>query len=410
MPIVTAHMMADSFNHAQAIIDCAVTGAPGDIKIECNVEHLVHALHEIAAGATVVQNVEAGNIRTITIDRKDMVKTKRDDLEDMLERCVKLAAEQTRPPQEIVVVDSSPDWNETRDWILRELAPNYPNIAWQYAEAIQRSTPSQRNQAIRMASADVVFLIDDDSLMYPDCAEKIMEVYEADFGGAISGVNAIHVNTPPDRPEEVPDAEYGTSRNYGAVAAFVRQLLRANDHFVPYDAEWPRLPIPEAVAKLNVDRWGLAAGWGMTFRREICLKEPFEEILLSYAAGEDSDMSYRASRHGAYVGRNEARLCHVGSRGGRLDILTVSTLKGLNILVMHRLNTTDVERGRRSHHRLMARRALIALAKDLKAGRLQIPEARGWFRAVRMVNDIFDREPEQIRAWYPEFQKQVLGR
>ncbi len=99
MPIVTAHMMADSFNHAQAIIDCAVTGAPGDIKIECNVEHLVHALHEIAAGATVVQNVEAGNIRTITIDRKDMVKTKRDDLEDMLERCLRSinAAEKTNP-------------------------------------------------------------------------------------------------------------------------------------------------------------------------------------------------------------------------------------------------------------------------------------------------------------------------
>jgi GT2 family glycosyltransferase len=329
--------------------------------------------------------------------------------EDVLRRCLKLAATQTRPPAEIIVVDSSTNWEATRSWTLGELAPEYPAIQWHYVEAVTRSSGAQRNQGARLASSDVLFLIDDDSLMYPDCAEKIMEVYDADVGRQIVGVNAVHVPEPPDEPNESADPEYGTTKNYSAVARFTRRLLNADDIFIPYEAEWPRLPIPEAVAKLKVSRWTNAAGWGMTFRREICLKEPFDEILAAYSAQEDSDMSYRATRRGAFVGHDEARLCHIGSRGGRLSILTVSTLKGLNSLVLHRLNTDDVERGRTLSRRLLWRRTVIALAKDVQKRRWGCPDARGWFRAARMVDRIFDQTPDELRAWYPRLQSSLLA-
>ncbi len=329
--------------------------------------------------------------------------------EDVLRRCLKLAAEQTRPPIEIVVVDSSPGWEASRDWVMANLAPKYPAIAWRYAEAEVRSSGAQRNQGARLAVGDVLFLIDDDSLMYADCAERIMEVYDADPERAIVGVNAIHVPTPPDDPSEVPDPEYGTTKHYGPVARAVRRLLDADNVFVPYDDDWPRTPIPAAVLRLRVSRWPNAAGWGMTFRRAVFLKEPFDEILAAYSATEDSDMSYRASRHGAFVGCDDARLCHIGSRGGRLGVLTVSSLKGLNSLVLHRINTTDVERGRRLCRRLLVRRAMIALAKDINKRRIDAPEARGWLHAVKMVDAIFDKTPEELRRWYPGYQRELLG-
>jgi GT2 family glycosyltransferase len=328
--------------------------------------------------------------------------------EETLLRCLRLGAEQTRRPSEIVVVDSSSGWDKTRDRVQSELGAKYPGIVWKYRQARKRALPVQRNQGIAEAEGDVLFLIDDDSLMYADCAEKIMQVYEADRDAAIIGVGAQHVPEPPDTGTAA-DPEFGATKTYGPVAKLVRTALRANDLFVPYDAEWSHRPIPEAVKHLPIERWWLAAGWGMTFRREVCLREPFDEILLYYAAGEDSDMSYRATRHGAYVCRLDARLCHIGARSGRLPPSKLSTLQALNTLVLHRIYTTNVDRGRRLERRLIARRAVIALVKDLKNRRLQLPEARGWVRGLRMLDDVFDRDKASLRAWYPGFQQALLG-
>src|ERR1700757_4971541 len=56
--------------------------------------------------------------------------------EDLLPRCLRLGAAQTRPPLEIVIVDSSPGWESTRERVLREIAPLWPGIRWHYVEAV----------------------------------------------------------------------------------------------------------------------------------------------------------------------------------------------------------------------------------------------------------------------------------
>src|SRR6516162_7553837 len=147
--------------------------------------------------------------------------------EDVLPRCLRLGAAQTRPPLEIIVVDSSPGWKITRERVLREIAPLWPGIRWHYVEAERRSSASQRNQGVRAASADVVFLFDDDSLMYPNCAAEIMRVYDADIGRSVVGVNATNVAVPPDAsPGSQASArtEFKTAKNYGPVARWVRRI------------------------------------------------------------------------------------------------------------------------------------------------------------------------------------------
>src|SRR5438046_10167125 len=98
--------------------------------------------------------------------------------QDVLPRCLALAARQTRPPLEIIVVDASPDWAATRARVLTTLAVPHPPIRWEYVQACRRSGSAQRNQGVRLSRADIVFLIDDDSLMYPDRAEQILRVSE----------------------------------------------------------------------------------------------------------------------------------------------------------------------------------------------------------------------------------------
>src|SRR5262245_220356 len=118
--------------------------------------------------------------------------------QDVLLRCLALAAQQTRPPLEIIVVDASPDWTAARERVMAELAVHRPHIHWHYVEARHRSSAGQRNQGVRLATADVVFLIDDDSLMYSDCAEHILPIYEADTQGQVAAIMADEATTPPD--------------------------------------------------------------------------------------------------------------------------------------------------------------------------------------------------------------------
>jgi len=95
---------------------------------------------------------------------------------DVLLRCINTALTQTVPPAEVIVVDASADWEANREQVERAVAPSHPRVKFEYREARQKRLPAQRNQGIELATADVLFMIDDDSLMYPDCAEEILRV------------------------------------------------------------------------------------------------------------------------------------------------------------------------------------------------------------------------------------------
>ena len=329
----------------------------------------------------------------------------------ILARCLRLAAQQTRPPAEIVVVDASPNWTTTRDEIAATVARDHPLIRWQYVKANVRSITWQRNQGLRLTTSEIVFFFDDDSLMYPDCAEQIMKTYEADTHRRIAGINAIHVPTPPDQPgdpEAAQPSKHSTTKHYGALARMVRRLLDADNIFVPYDEDYPKHEVPEEVRRYKIGLIKLMAGWGMTFPREICVREPFSEILRFYAAGEDSDMSYRASRHGPLLVAADARLCHLGSKGGRLPSFLLALFGNLNPLVLHRLYSSDLKRSRRRERLLLARRFLILVAKDVYQANWSFPNARGIMLAFRRINVVFGMDKTQLNEWYPRFQKEMI--
>ena len=186
--------------------------------------------------------------------------------------------------------------------------------------------------------------------------------------------------------------------------------LRADDIFIPYDRSYPTHPLPTTLSALPIDRWPMGVGWGLTFRREICLAEPFEEILINYAAGEDSDMSYRATRRGVYVGARNARLCHLGAAAGRAPTFVWAVFNMLNPVALHALYSTDRRRSKILHRRMLARRVLISLAKDVYYRRWTMPTARGALIALSMVGTVFRKSEQQLRTWYPQFQAEFYKR
>lgn len=333
--------------------------------------------------------------------------------EHILARCLRLAAQQTRPPAEIVVVDGSPNWVTIRDEIKATVVREHPSIRWQYVQEEVSSNAWARNQGLRLTTSEIIFFLDDDSLMYPDCAEQIMKIYEADTQRRIAGINAVHVPVPPDLPDD-PEAaqpsEHSATKHYGTFARMVRWLLDADNIFVPYDEDYPKHEMPEEVRHFKVGVIKLMVGWGMTFRRTTCVQEPFSDLLRFYSAEEDTDMSYRASRHGPLLVAGDARLCHLGSKGGRLSPFLLAVFRNLNPVALHRLYSTDLNCSRRRERLLLARRFLILLAKDFYRRKWSFPNARGVLFAFRWMGSIFGMTKAELYEWYPRFQKEMIDK
>lgn len=333
--------------------------------------------------------------------------------EEILPRCLRLVGAQTRPPAQVIVVDASPGWEATRKLVMAEIAPRFPGIEWRYDKAERASSAAQRNQGLRACSADVVFYIDDDSLLYPDAAEVVMSVYERDVEKKIAGVSMIEVRTTPEdaalpgaaAPRTATPAESGSWFRDS-----VRRLLKADEIFVPYDAKFPDHPVPDSVKGMEVGARPTMTGNRVTYRREIALREPFEEMLARYAAGEDSDQSYRASRHGVLLTAFESKMFHVGSPGGRLPPRVVTSLGAMNPMVLTRIHCSDPVAKQRETRSLLRRRLVIEGIKDVTKREFSLPRARGIWDALRNLARVYAMDEAAVRRWYPEFQANLIQR
>lgn len=330
---------------------------------------------------------------------------------DMLMRNISLSLGQTYPPLEIVIVDSSDNWLEHRRTVLDAFGDNELGIPISYLEARARSSSAQRNQVVEQCKGDVLFLLDDDSLMYPQCAEEIMKVYAADTYNEVVGVAAVdHPNSPDNLRSCTPPEPRIGSKDIGGVSGLLRSILGADAITIPHDEEWPNLRIPESVCHLNVRPNIGMAGCYMTVRRQMALAEPFEEMLGRYAAGEDIDACNRWQRHGCILRALDAPLHHAKAPTGRLGLYYVSAIQGLNRIVLNKLHGTAPERSIVRMRKLYFRLLIIQFLKDLRDLNFRFPRLRGTFFAARRISQIYSMSEQEVRLWYPTIQDTLFKR
>ncbi len=333
---------------------------------------------------------------------------------DCLRRCIELAMAQTRLPHEVVVVDASDDWESNRRMVIREIEERHPGLRCTYVKARVRSLTHQRNQALELASSDVLFMIDDDSFMFPDCAEEIMKIYDADSERKVAGVSASLSTNPPSAEPSASLA--GPTRARAAAERLERMLVRRFHAFyaprlvLPYDGEYPDREIPPTVLALGAVRLRYFLGMCMTYRREVFVKERFSECLIRYAAGEDLDASYRISRHGALVQAPRARLFHAKSPLQRLSRRTIAMLSLTNFAVLYRLYGYDPDALFRRFRSGLRRRALIDMISDLGRRQWTLPRVRGDWRAYWLLDKIQRRNLDELPAWYHQVQVEIIER
>ncbi|MEO0931708.1 MAG: glycosyltransferase family A protein, partial [Pseudomonadota bacterium] len=107
------------------------------------------------------------------------------------------AVAQTRCPAEIVVVDASDAWEEHKAKVEDTFSADWQDIRLVYKPATVRSLTFQRNQALRLATSDIVFSLDDDIYLFPDAAQRVMDVYQADTRQEIAMVAGNFTPGPP---------------------------------------------------------------------------------------------------------------------------------------------------------------------------------------------------------------------
>lgn len=332
---------------------------------------------------------------------------------DVLLDCLELAANQTRAPAEIIVVDASSDWQVTRERVMQDLAPRFMNIRWQYEKARIASAAAQRNQCLDMSDSDVVFLFDDDSLMYRDCAEHLMRMYELDTREQVVGAAASLTQLPPPESVLADDVKVVEAQRAAPTVARrrqwqerLRQWLGVNELFVPYEPGTKAKELPAELQGRGYGMRDLMAGMTMTVRRSYAIKERFDEIICDRGP-EDSDISLRLLRNGPIATVFEARIFHVGSPAGRFSRFSREATDRMGPVVLHRINCHDVRASRLANRRLLCRRLVIGLIKDIRKMQLTFPCTRGALLALQYLDQIYAMTPEQVRAWYPRMQKSL---
>ena len=326
--------------------------------------------------------------------------------------CLTAAVNQSRPPREIIIVDASPDWRQTREQVFSEFAAPRPAIRWKYVEADRRSLPAQRNQGIALSTAPILFMIDDDSIMYHDCAEQILAVYAADTGGKIAGVGAT------EDDEDRSSANSAPAKAPAGPVHRIRRTVRWNvakifdrgpESFLPYNGQWNQPALPAELAHLDLSTARALNGFRMTFRREVIIKENFLGWFVGYAPLEDLDASHRASRHGLLVNAHAARLRHLTHHAGRPDHYSVAAQWVMSNAVLQSVFGQDRPALARAWRQRVNRFLLLELVKDLAKGRLTLPAFRGILHGSRQLARIYSMDPQELEQWYPQIQDALMA-
>lgn len=321
------------------------------------------------------------------------------------------ALRQTRLPAEIVVVDASDDWQGHKAQMEERFADQWGEVVLIYVPAEVRSLTFQRNQALRLASSEIVFSLDDDIYLRPDAAEKIMQGYEADTQeeiAMIAGFFVDGVETPSENGFAANPAAPAPARK-GCLRRFLERQLTLDSHFVPYADPVDRGAAPAAVSVHNIVANGLVNGGRTTFRRKFALESGWSELLRYYATHEDSDFSYRMSYHGRLLVAPDAGFFHADGNEGTASRYRVNTIRVRNLMALHVLHSPNKPRSALRLALSFGKFLLLYLLIDSLQRRFTYPTARAYALGLMQIPQFLFWPRADFSNWYTAYQEEMYG-
>jgi len=206
---------------------------------------------------------------------------------------------QAHKPDELIVIDDGDLPAETRAAIAAAAASH--DIVFQCEKSKARGLTKGRNQAARLAASDVLIYLDDDVTCRVDFLRRLVRLFRDE---RVAGVTAT---------VDEPLFESTSARLFQLgyrIAGWWRVAPRGK----------PPRPAPWILSRPHVAlraRW--LSGAAMALRREVVLANPFDEMLVEYALGEDRELGYRIGSRHWLLESKFARVTHRRDPGQRLD-------------------------------------------------------------------------------------------
>jgi glycosyltransferase involved in cell wall biosynthesis len=221
---------------------------------------------------------------------------------------------QSRPPGEILVIDSSDD--QSQNQALVEGLAAQTSIPLRHISSAMGMTV-QRNVGLKLVSFPVVFFPDDDSLVLPGAMEEIMTIYDLDREGHIGGVCSAESKTAPPGVLEQQVAAYQMRLSDRIKARLARTRFALERKLVPDPfhlcaaRKYRRLPkAADWLAGKNAILVPWMTGFRMSFRTELIRRTGFTEELGRYALFEDTDACFGILQSHVLVGARRAQIYH----------------------------------------------------------------------------------------------------
>lgn len=233
-------------------------------------------------------------------------------------RLLETVKTQRRLPNEILIVDGSPD-DET------EMALKQVDLKLKYHKVSpeERGLTKQRNIGIGLCdkNTDIVAFLDDDTILKGDYFKNLIDVYKNDL--SITGVGGVAIN----ENRWIKD-NYKTKNNYNIqidgykVGLSKRHTLRkilgllsnSPPNVMPKFSHGNTQSYPLTGKNYEVE---LLVGMSMSFRSNVVLNQKFSEYFEGYGLYEDADYSIRALKFGKNVIATSVKLKHHHHPSGR---------------------------------------------------------------------------------------------
>ena len=211
-----------------------------------------------------------------------------------------LAAQHVLPCEMIIVDGSSKDDSQkvVAQW-ARDSAPQV-TLHWQRAEKLGAAV--QRNQGVAVATQSVIWFLDDDILLEPECLVRLWSALNSD--SQIGGVNAMITNQRYQSPGRISRFMFRlmAGRNY---VSYAGRILGPAINLLPEDRD--ELPEIVPVEWLNTTC--------TMYRHQALPTPPFPAHFTGYSMMEDLTLSATVGKNWTLLNARTARIFHDSQPG-----------------------------------------------------------------------------------------------
>ncbi len=244
-----------------------------------------------------------------------------------LRRCVGALLAQSRPPDELIIV------NDGTEELPGDVCDDIRRSGVKYIPirrpARRANLPASRNAAMDAASGDIIVMLDDDIEVGENYLGELQDMYLADKAGKIDAIGAVAAEPPRLRAGQ-------------RIWDFL-MLLIAHARWRPRRCAAKSVPLDEKLRGrlLPTD---FIVGGRASFRRRLGDNVRFNELFGGYALGEDRDFFYRAAQKYALFIAPSLKMTHhrTDAAPGRPDPVAYGKMIVTNI---HRIAVDAIEPG-----------------------------------------------------------------